>query len=254
MQLAVVACWLCLLAGLLWTPFPPDAQLFRDLRLSFPGWPHPAGIDGLGRDFLSRLWAGAGWTLALGFVIMALTLAIGGGMAAIVARWPRGGAILAEAAVPVGLTLPVIVVALLLLAAFGPSLAVLVVAVALGNWVFAFRQIRTLWQGQAGRQYVTASRVLGASGWRLFRHTLWPNLLPDLLALVRLFWAIGILEISGLAFLGLIGDPDFPELGSILRQNQAFVVQAPLFVLMPGLLLTLVLVSLRVIPAGKSCN
>lgn len=251
---AVVGFWLLLLGGLLWTPFPAADQSFRDVRLSFPGWPHVAGVDGLGRDFFSRLWLGAGWTLLLGFVIMALTLAAGAIMVAIGERWPRGGRPAVEVLVPVGLTLPVIVVALLLLAALGPSLTVLVLAVALGNWVFAFRQIRTVWHGQIGRPYVTASRVLGASGWMLFRRTLWPNLVVDLLALVRLFWAIGILEISGLAFLGLIGDPDFPELGAILRQNQAFIVQAPVFVLMPGLLLMLILISLRYIPVGKACN
>lgn len=253
-RLAVAGFWLLLMAGLIWTPFPAADQAFREARLSFPGWPHLAGIDGLGRDFLSRLWVGAGWTLGLGFVIMVLTIVAGGLTVGAAERWPRAGGLAVNVMVPMGLTLPVIFVALLLLAAVGPSLAVLVGAVVIGNWVFAFRQIRTVWHGQIGRPYVTASRVLGAAGWMLFRRTLWPNLVADLLALVRLFWAIGILEISGLAFLGLVGDPDFPELGAILRQNQTFIVQDPVFVIIPGLLLMLILASLRCLTVVKTCN
>ncbi len=246
--------WLVVLVGLLWTPLPALEQSFREARLSFPGWPHVLGVDGLGRDYFSRLWLGGAWTLLLGCLIMAGTLLSGALTVWATVKGPRIVGVVIESLLPLGLTLPVILLALLLLAAFGPSLLVLVAAVILGNWVFAFRQIRVLWRQHSGREYVEASRVLGASGWHLFRRTIWPNLVADVLALVRLFWAIGILEVSGLAFLGLIGDPDFPELGAILRQNQSYLFQAPLFAIIPGALLSLILISIRCIPVVKTCN
>jgi ABC-type dipeptide/oligopeptide/nickel transport system permease subunit len=66
-----------------------------------------------------------------------------------------------------------------------------------------------------------------------------------LFALCRLLFAISALELSGLAFLGLIGDPDFAELGSILKQNQAYVYQAPMLVVLPGSFLSLILLSVH---------
>ena len=61
------------------------------------------------------------------------------------------------------------------------------------------------------------------------------------MGLAKLILAISILELSGLAFLGLIGDPDFPELGAILKQNQSYLFRNPMLVAWPGLILSTLL-------------
>lgn len=233
------------LAGLVWTPHDPGAQSFREAALSGPGWNHWLGVDGLGRDFGSRLWEGLGHTILLSGSALLLTLLLAGALLAL--EQGVGGVVgkVVRSAMGLAVALPVIFIGLLLLVFLDPSPRALVVAVGLGNTTLAFRQLRVYWLSVRQSLYVRASEVLGTRGWDLFRWALWPNLKPDLLALGRLLFAMSALELSGLAFLGLIGDPDFTELGSILRQNQAYLYQAPMLVVLPGLVLSLCLLSVH---------
>ena len=233
------------LFGLLYTPHDPMAQAFRERALGGPSWRHWLGIDGLGRDFASRLWNGAGNTVALAALALLLSLVLASLLLALERRGPGWCGRAIRTGIGIWVALPVIFIGLLLLVFLNPSPWALVVAVGLGNMAFAFRQLRVYWQGVRGAVYVQSSEVLGSQGWGLFRWAIWPNLKPDLFALGRLLFAISALELSGLAFLGLIGDPDFPELGSILKQNQAYLYQAPMLVVLPGALLSLILLSVH---------
>jgi peptide/nickel transport system permease protein len=226
------------LVGTVVTPYDPSAQLFRDEALAGPSFAHWLGIDGLGRDFLSRLWAGAGHTVLLALLSLGATVILAALLVALERAFPRFPGRLIRMAVGIWVAMPVIFIGLLLLVFLQPSPGALVGAVALGNLAFAFRQLRVYWIKTRGALFVHASEVIGARGWRLFQWAIWPNLVPDLFALGRLLFAISALELSGLAFLGLIGDPDFAELGSILKQNQAYLYQAPSLVILPGVVLS----------------
>lgn len=231
------------LAGTLYTPFDPNEQSFRESALTGPSLQHWLGIDGLGRDFFSRLWCGAGNTVFLACVSLLTTLVLASALVALERAFPRFPGRLIRMAVGIWVAMPVIFIGLLLLVFLKPSPGALVWAVALGNLAFAFRQLRVYWIKTRGALFVEASEVIGAEGWRLFRWAIWPNLIPDIFALARLLFAISALELSGLAFLGLIGDPDFAELGSILKQNQAYLYQAPFLVILPGVVLSALLLA-----------
>lgn len=223
--------------GLAWTPYDPLAQDFRELRLGGFSGAHPLGVDGLGRDVLSRLWRGLGNTTLLSLAALGLNFVVAAGMLAI-----EQTSLVGRRAVPliasIWLGLPVIFLSLILLVFLPPGAGTLVLAVALGNAPLSYRQLRINWREQQRAAYVEASKTVGAAGWGLFRKTLWPNLAPDVAALARLVFALSALELSGLAFLGLLGDPDFPELGAMLRQYQSFLSTAPWLVLLPGLALS----------------
>src|SRR5690606_23071168 len=90
---------------------------------------------------------------------------------------------LVDALVNLWVAVPVVFIGLLLLVALRPSPLVLVLAAALGNVPLCFRQLRVAWREQRSALYVEASEVLGSTGWRLLRTSIWPNLRPDLLAL-----------------------------------------------------------------------
>ncbi len=244
-DLAALVLLLAALAGTVWTPYDPLAQHFREHALQGPTAAHWLGIDGLGRDFGSRLWRGAGHTVALSGAALVLSLTLAALLLAIERTAPAWVGRLVRAGIGLWVALPVIFIGLLLLVFLRPSAGALVLAAGLGNMAFAFRQLRVLWLGVRGALYVQSSEVLGARGWRLFRWAIWPNLRPELFALARLLFAMGALELSGLAFLGLIGDPDYPELGAILRQNQAYLYQAPALLVLPGALLSLILLSVH---------
>lgn len=231
------------LLGTAFTPYDPLSQAFREGALTGPSPTHWLGIDGLGRDVLSRLWQGAGHTVALSIGALLITLLLALLLVSLEQVFQASLGRLIRMVVGLWVALPVIFIGLLLLVFLKPSPGALVLAVGLGNLAFAFRQLRVFWNGVRRALFVQSSEVLGARGWPLFRWAIWPNLVPDLFALARLLFAMSALELSGLAFLGLIGDPDFPELGSILKQNQAYLYQAPALVILPGIFLSLILLS-----------
>lgn len=233
------------LSGLVFTPYDPNAQSFRGDALMGPTAVHWLGIDGLGRDFMSRLWEGAGHTVSLAIMALGLTFTLASMLVALERFFPNSAGRFIRMIVGLWVALPVIFIGLLLLVFLNPSPGALVIAVGLGNIAFAFRQLRIYWITTRQSLYVQSSEVLGARGWALFRWAIWPNLIPDIFALARLLFAMSALELSGLAFLGLIGDPDFTELGSILKQNQAYLYQAPILVVLPGALLSLILLSVH---------
>ncbi len=234
------------LAGLLWTPHDPRATEFSDAAGQGASWAHWMGVDALGRDVFSRVWQGSGRTIVLGGAAAAGALALAALLLVVERRGPRALRALVRGLCAAGLALPVLFVGMLLLVFLPASAWTLVAACALGGLPFAFRQLRIVWLEQAGVLHVTASRALGA-GWRhLLGFALWPNLRPEAAALARLLFAASVLELSGLSFLGLAGDPDQAELGLLLRRYQAELFRQPMLVLWPGIFLSglLVLVHL----------
>ncbi|HEX9781158.1 MAG TPA: ABC transporter permease subunit [Opitutaceae bacterium] len=240
------------LAGLFWTPYDPQAQAFLGELRAGPSAAHLLGVDSLGRDVLSRVWKGAGHTVLLGGAASAGTLAIASILLWIEQQGPRFLKTLIRSLISAGLAMPVLLVGLILLVFLQPSSWTLVAACAIGGVPFGFRQLHVVWSEQSGAVYALASRSLGASRWHLVWFTLWPNVRPQAVSLAKLMFAVGVLELSGLTFLGLTGDPDFPELGTILRQNQADLFLQPLLVLWPGALLSglLLLVHISNIRSG----
>lgn len=242
---------LVILAGFFWTPHDPMAQRFIDERLSGPAAEHWLGVDGLGRDVASRVWRGGAHTLIMGVMATA-----GAGTAALLLlileqAGPQIGRALIRRVVGIWIAIPVLFAGLLLLVFFNPSPQTLVLAASVGSVPLVFRQLRILWLEQSRAEHVRASAVLGGTWPHLLRFAIWPNLRPDVWALVKLVFALSVLELSGLAFLGLIGDPDFPELGALLRENQRYLFQQPSLVLWPGAVLTLLLLSVQMTGARE---
>lgn len=242
--------WLLLLllalgAGYFWTPHDPMSQEFLAERVSGPSVSHLMGVDGLGRDYASRVWRGSAHTLVMGAAAAVGACGFALLLLLVEQTFPRfiGRAI--RRTVGVWIAIPVLFVGLLLLVFLRPSPGALVLAAAVGIVPLVFRQLRVLWLEQKNAEYVKASVVLGAGGWRLLRRAIWPNLRPDVWAVVRLVFALAVLELSGLAFLGLIGDPDFPELGVLLRENQRYLFHKPSLVVWPGGVLTVLLLSVQ---------
>lgn len=235
----VTALWVAwALAGLFWTPHDPNAQTALDRLREGPSWAHPLGVDALGRDLASRVWRGSGNTVWFGAAAAAGTLVLASALLVMEQRGPRFARGFVSPIVSAGLAMPVLFVGLLLLVFLRPAPWTLVVACALGGVPFGFRQLRVVWLEQAGALYATASRALGAGPWHVVCFTIWPNARGQVVSVAKLLFAVSVLELSGLTFLGLAGDPDFPELGAILRQNQSELFREPMLVLWPGVFLS----------------
>lgn len=241
----LIVAWLLFgVLGFLWTPHDPHALRFEPL--SGASIDHWFGVDDLGRDLFSRLWLGTGYTIVLGAMSSLGVFLFAGALLAFEQTAPAPAANLIRSLVSAGLAVPVLFVGLLLLVFLRHSPWTLVLACAIGGIPFGFRQLRVMWMEQAGALHVSASRALGGTWRHIAWFSVWPNVRRQGVSLAKLLFAISVLEFSGLAFLGLIGDPDFPELGTILRQNQARLFDSPWLVVWPAFFLSGLLLVLHV--------
>jgi peptide/nickel transport system permease protein len=200
---------------------------------------HPLGTDESGRDLLARLMAGGRVSLTVGAVATAAALVLGtliGGLAG----W-RGARLddllmrLTDAAMAV----PVLFVALAVLALFGSALPLLVAVIGATSWMGIARLVRAQVAALREREFVQAARGLGLHGGRLFLRHLLPQLVPSLAVAASLGVAYAILTESALSFLGLGVQPPRASWGNMLTGAQHSLYAAPRLALWPGLLILL---------------
>ncbi len=219
---AVVAATAVIGYGLLLDPFAVDLES----RLRAPSPTHPMGTDALGRDMLARLSHGAVHTALLALAVTVTTAVIGVllGLAA-----KRGS--LAAALVN---ALPPVVVALVVAATTGPGWHGAVAAVVATSWAPLAGHARALAIEQRNCSYLTASRALGASSWRLTTRHVLPAIVPPVVrnACVRL--PAVALALATLGYLGLGAQPPEPEWGLLIAEGMGYVERAPWTVLFPA--------------------
>ncbi len=242
--------WLVLmvLIGLLapWlSPNPPDQPLFEPLERPQPGL--PLGSDGLGRDFLSRMIYGARLSLLLAGLAAGVALVIGGlvGYSAAIV----GGAF--ESSVNwisnVLLAIPGLLLAMLFVAAWGPGVAAVVLAVGIGFAPSFGRVTRALARTQLAEGYVLAAQASGGGNlWIATRHVL-PNSLPELASYAGTYLAWAFLGVTTLTFLGLAGDPSIPEWGAMLNSSRSYLQTAPWLAAAPALAITLTVLAVHAV-------
>jgi ABC-type dipeptide/oligopeptide/nickel transport system permease subunit len=244
----LAGCWLCLavstslLAPLL-SMHGPELPVGPALSPSAPGL--PLGADALGRDFLARLLYGGRLSLWASVLASALSL-IGGGVAGLAAG-ALGGLIerLVLWSANAALAIPGLLLAMLLVAAMGPGLPTVVLAVGLGGTPGIARITRSIFLQLRQSSYVSAAEALGAGQrWIAIRHLL-PNARPHLLTLATTNYAWAFMGITTLTFLGLAGDPSVPEWGAMLNDGRSHLFDAPHLALWPGLAIGLTILAVH---------
>lgn len=240
--------WLGLvLAGALLAPVLTRIDPFQPVAppLLAPSGLHWLGTDHLGRDLLARLLIGGRLSLGASAAASLLTVLLGVplGFAAAV----LGGAFdrAVRGLTNVLLAIPGLLFAMLLVAALGPGLPAVVLAVGIGGMPGFARLTRSYAQQLLQDGYVAASRSLGGGrGWIAFRHLL-PNSLPQLIPLATTHFAWALLGITTLSFLGLAGDPSIPEWGALLNASRTHLLEAPWAALWPALAISLTILSVH---------
>lgn len=189
-------------------PYNP-AEQFRDALLAPPvwqeggSWAHILGTDDVGRDVLSRLMYGARLSLLVGCLVVVLSLVMGIILGLVAGYF--GGLVdnIIMRVVDIMLALPSLLLALVLVAIFGPSIgnaALALTFVALPHYV---RLTRAAVLVEVNRDYVTASRVAGAGAMRQMFVNIFPNCLAPLIVQASLGFSNAILDMAALGFLGM---------------------------------------------------
>ena len=232
------------------------AEQFREALLRPPVWQEGGswqfilGTDDVGRDVLSRLMYGARLSLLVGCLVVALSLVLGVIFGLLAGYF--GGVVdaLIMRIVDIMLALPSLLLALVLVAVFGPSIvnaSLALTFVALPHYV---RLTRAAVLVEVNRDYVTASRVAGASSMRQMFVNILPNCLAPLIVQASLGFSNAILDMAALGFLGMGAQPPTPEWGTMLSDVLQFAQSAWWVVTFPGLAILLTVLAFNLMGDG----
>lgn len=228
----------------------PTEQPFRARLLAPPSLEHPLGVDGAGRDVLTRMLYGA--RVTLGVALGATLIAISGGvllgaMAGTLRGWFDAGIC---QVVNFLLAFPSILLGLVALTLMRPSPTSVAIAVGISSLPVVARQVRAAFLSEGAKDYVLAARAMGAGRWRIAAVEILPNCARLILALTALTLGSAVLEAAGLAFLGLSGQPDVAEWGMMLREERGAFRVAPWLCIAPGVAIAWTVLALNLISDG----
>jgi peptide/nickel transport system permease protein len=228
----VVVALAAILAPLL-APFPPNAIDLQHV-LAPPGEGHPLGTDSVGRDLLSRLLYGARVSLLGPLLVVAISTTAGVVMG--VAAGYLGGrtdAVLARSW-DIFLAFPSVLLAIVAIAAFGPSFLTASLALAIVYSPIMARMVRGLVLSESSRTYVTALHTLGYSRARVGLLHILPNISTGVIAQATLNFGFALLDLAGLSFIGLGVQPPTADWGTMLAEGRANILVSSAGVLVPA--------------------
>ncbi len=230
--------------------FPGDPLRIAGPALTppFQDWSLPLGTDRLGRNVLSELFHGARTSLVVGLAAAAASLAVGAVIGTL-AGFADG--LIDEALMRLTdafQTVPGFLLALAFVSIVGPSLSVVVMAIALSAWTGPARIARAEVLSIRERDFVAGARVVGMHPLEIAFREVLPNARPPVLALSSIIVAQAILIEAALSFLGL-GDPNRMTWGGMVAEGRTVLRTAPFLSIVPGI--ALVVTVLGVYLAGE---
>ena len=231
-------------------------QLIYDLQTEeftvrkTPGtWHHPLGTDAKGRDMLAMLVSGARVSLQVGLLATLIAILIGTIMG-VVSAYSGGWVDMALMRfTDIMMTFPFFLLLVFIIFIFGPSLAFIILVIGLTGWTGTARLVRSDTLSLRTREFIKASKSLGASGTRIvFRHLI-PNVISSIIVIATLSIPGVILAEAALSFIGL-GDPTVTSWGVILHAGQQSLDTAWWVAVAPGFMLFVTVLAFNFLGDG----
>lgn len=232
-------------------PGDPQAIVGRPLIRPFTDARLPLGTDRLGRDLLAGLIHGARTSITVGLAA-ALVAVVAGMLVGTVAGF--AGGLIDEAlmrVVDAFQIVPGFLLALAFVSAAGPSLTMVVLAIALGAWTAPARLARSRVLSLREADFVAAARVIGLHPAEIAFRQIMPLALPPVLALTAVIVAGAVLTESALSFLGL-GDPNSVTWGGMIAEGRNQLRSAAYLSILPGLALVATVIATYLL--GEALN
>jgi peptide/nickel transport system permease protein len=236
--LAVILLCLLAIAAPLIAPYAPNAIAPAN-RLMDPSLQHILGTDHLGRDILSRLIYGARIALGISLSVIAISLTAGVVLGIVAALSPRPVDLLIVGIFDVVTSFPSIILALALVAVFGPGLGNVVLLVSIVFIPHFGRVARSQTITLRNSPFIEAEKVLGAQTWRIILHHVIPNIIGPIFVLACMDIPVVITIEAGLSFLGLGVRPPLASWGNLLNDGYVYLDQSPWLATFSGISLIL---------------
>lgn len=252
--LLAAICAMAIFAPLI-APFDPyDQDLSR--RLIPPFWSakanaaHWLGTDNLGRDYLSRLIYGARISLLIGFAVMIISGLIGTVLGLLAGYFGGKADLFITFLITTRLAIPVVLVALAVVAMVGGSLTVVILVLGFLKWDRIAVVMRAATQQVRSLDYVAAAQAAGASVPRIILREVLPNVFPQLVVVATVEAASAILLEAALSFLGLGVQPPLPSWGLMIAEAKTLMFFAFWMIAVPGTLLAILVFAINLVGDG----
>lgn len=228
------------------TPYGNDELDVTNL-FAAPSWSHPFGTDELGRDLLTRILYGGRTSLAIAALSTLLAMAAGAlwGFVAAIRRGWIDEILMRVADLTLGM--PVILLGLVLVAAFGSSTTSIVLILGILFMPATARLARSSLLAELEMDYYLAAVSVGAPPWKIVLRELLPNTMPVQLARASIVAADAIFVEASLSFVGLGVQPPAASWGSLLQHGYSVLYRSYGYAIFPGLAILVAVLALNVL-------
>jgi peptide/nickel transport system permease protein len=213
-------------------------------------WLHPLGTDNLGRDYLSRMLYGARISLLIGLSVMVVSGLIGTVMGVLAGYFGGRIDMAIMFVITARLALPVVLVALAVVAMIGGSLIVVISVLGLLKWDRFAVVMRAATQQVRSLEYIDAAKSLGSTTPRILLKDVLPNIMPHLIVVATVEAASAILLEAALSFLGLGVQPPLPSWGLMISEAKSYMFFSFWLIAIPGSALALLVLSINLMGDG----
>jgi len=207
---------------------------------------HLLGTDALGRDILSRILYGSRISLIVATCTVAISALAGISLGVAAAQYGGRADAFIMRITELVLGFPLTIVAILIAAVYGPSLPGVILIVGLFQWPQFARIMRAQTLTIKNRQFVLASRALGASTWRIVSGHYMPHLVNSVYILAAALAAGAVLAEAGLSFFGAGVPPPAPSWGGMVSDGRQFVTTAWWISVFPGAAIFVLVLCLNI--------
>ncbi|MHB1415275.1 MAG: ABC transporter permease [Chloroflexota bacterium] len=229
-------------------PYDPNA-LKPEIRLTPPESGHLFGTDNFGRDLFSRTVWGARNSLIVGASVVLLSGIIGTAIGLVAGYYRRLDTPL-MGIMDSMMAFPGIVLAVAIMAAIGPRLENVILALGVVQIPRVTRVVRSLVLTIVHTQYIDAGRAIGLTDRRIILRHILPNCFSPLIVQGTFIFGLAVLSEASLSFLGIGAPPYIPSWGNILGEARQFVRDAPYMMILPGLALSTTILGLNLLGDG----
>ena len=229
------------------SPYDPNKLDHLANKFAEPSLQHPFGCDEFGRDYLTRSLYGGRVSLLVGFAAMLVTVFIGTAIG--IFSGYIGGKLdmLLMRFTDIFLALPSMLLMVVLNTVLKPGMTTLILVLSLFSWASVARITRAETMSLKERDFVLASKNLGANSMLIAVEHILPNILGPLIVAASLGVANAILTESSLSFLGLGISIPHASWGSMLQAAQAYILDKPMLAVYPGMLILFTVLSFNIL-------
>ena len=211
---------------------------------------HPLGTDELGRDVLARIVHGSRLSLEIALLSTAISLSVGGIIGAYAGYIGGRFDSVMMRIMDIFLAIPNMLLALAIVAALGPNLMNLIIAIAISDIPRFARILRSTVLSIKDNDFVEAARAAGAKRSTIVFREVIPNCLAPLIVQASIVMAAAIILAAGLSFIGLGVQPPAPEWGAMLSSGRAYIRDYQYLVLFPGLAIVITVLAFNLLGDG----